>query len=384
MLDLLTCNDQPGRYPPSFYAAGGTLERFGTADENIRCDVCVIGGGFTGLSSALHLAQRGYDVVLLEAQRVGFGASGRNGGQVGHGQHMDQRDLEKLMGKSDARKLWDVARESVDLVREISASPLVHAKFHDGIIHADHRSRYVGDSHKYVEHLQNVYDHSGIRALDREELRHLVGSPMYYGGYITEDAGHIDPFQLVLGLARMAVQAGVRIFERTRVTSIQDGQRQSIGFDGGAVDAEFVVMGCNGYLGELNKHVAAKVMPINNFIAATAPLSPEMQESLIRNNHAVADSNFVINYYRFSDDNRLLFGGGESYGYHFPADISATVRKPMERVFPQISGIEIDYAWGGTLGITMNRMPHFEKLSSNILSSVRILWARGRSWCSGW
>ncbi|GAB5435830.1 NAD(P)/FAD-dependent oxidoreductase [Falsiruegeria mediterranea] len=370
-MDLLTINDQPGRYPGSYYAANAQAneaEARPAAKGDLRCDVCVVGGGFTGLSSALHLAQRGYDVILLEAQRVGFGASGRNGGQVGQGQRVEQDELEDMVGHDRAQALWQIARQSVDLVRDLSKSDLVHADFHPGIIHADHRARYVKHSHDYVKHLQDKYGYTNIRALDREELRSLVNSPAYHGGSIFEDAGHIDPLQYVLGLGRMAEAAGVRIFERSRVTSLQETSPAVVSTDAARVTADHVVLGCNGYLGKLNGHVAARVMPINNYVVATEPLGPDRQEELIRNNHAVADSKFVVNYFRFSDDHRLLFGGTESYRYKFPDDIAGAVRIPMLEIFPQLSDVRIDHAWGGTLGITMNRMPHFERLRGNILS----------------
>jgi len=368
-MDLLTVNDRPGQYPPSYYAAhASTLDPFPRAAGALTCDVCVVGGGFTGLSAALHLAQRGYDVVLLEAQRVGFGASGRNGGQVGQGQRLDQQELEKMLGRDHAHALWQVARQSVDLVRDLAASDLVHADFHPGIIHADHRERFVSHSHDYVRHMHEEYGYTAIRALDRDEMRHLVASDAYHGGSIYDDAGHIDPLELVLGLARMAVAAGVRIFERSKVSTLTEGDPALLRTDDAEITARHVVMGCNGYLGRLDDRVAARVMPINNYIIATEPLGPERQEALIRNNHAVADSKFVINYFRFSDDHRLLFGGTESYGYRFPSDIAAKVRKPMLEIFPQLADVRIDHAWGGTLGITMNRMPHFERLSGNVLS----------------
>jgi len=368
-VDLLTVNDTPGQYPTSYYAAMATpLPPFSPPQGQIDCDVCVIGGGFMGLSTALNLAERGYDVVLLEAQRVGFGASGRNGGQVGQGQRLDQDELEDLVGKDHARELWTIANQSVDLVRRRAASPLVEAEFADGIIHADHRKRFVPHSKAYAERLNSDYGYDKIRFIDREECRHLVNSPEYHGGTLDMGAGHIDPLQYALGLARMAQAAGVRIFEQARVTAVNEGEPATVDLAGAQVRAGHVVMGMNGYLGKLNRRVAGRVMPINNYVVATAPMSAEQQEDILRNNHAVADSKFVVNYFRFSPDHRLLFGGTESYRYKFPSDIAGKVRKPLEEIFPQLKGIEIDYAWGGTLGITMNRMPHFERLSGNILS----------------
>lgn len=368
-MDLLTINDKAGEYPQSYYASvSNSLTKFPSAKGDLRCDVCVVGAGFTGLSSALHLAQKGYDVILLDAQRVGFGASGRNGGQVGQGQRLDQDELEGMMGKEKARGLWDIANQSVDLVRELSKSDYVVCDFHDGIVHADHRKRYVKHSLDYAKKLQDEYGYDKIRGLDQDEVRHLVNSDAYYGGTLDTGAGHINPLGFAFGLARMAVAAGVRVFEKTKAINIQETSPAIVETTQAEITADHVILACNGYLGNLNKKIAGRVMPINNYVVATEPMSPDQQEGLIRNNYAVADSKFVVNYFRFSDDRRLLFGGTESYGYRFPKDIASAVRKPMLEIYPQLKDIRIDYAWGGTLAITMNRMPHFERLKGNILS----------------
>ncbi|MXU66717.1 NAD(P)/FAD-dependent oxidoreductase [Oceanomicrobium pacificus] len=370
-LDILTANDRPGEYPRSYYAATADAPGpFPAAKGRITADVCVVGGGFTGLSAALHLAERGYKVVLLEAQRVGFGASGRNGGQVGTGQRVDQEELDKMVGRETSDRLWDLAQDSVALVKDLIARHKIDCGYVDGIIHADHRARYVPHSHAYAALLQDRYGYDRIRPLDKAEIRQLVGSPAYHGGTLDMGAGHLHPLAYAFGLARAAISAGAIIHETSRVTSITPGARVTVRTDGAEVDAAHLVLGCNGYLGGLEGQVAARVMPINNFIAATRPLSEEEARRVIRDNHAVADSKFVINYFRLSQDRRLLFGGGESYGYRFPSDIEALVRKPMRAIFPHLSDIEIDYAWGGTLGITMNRMPHFARLQGNILSAA--------------
>lgn len=369
-MDILTANDRIGEYPKSYYAATASGPApFPQAAGELRCDVCVIGGGFTGLSTALHLAEKGYDVILLEAHRVGFGASGRNGGQVGTGQRIDQDTLEKLVGKDHAHALWDLGLNSVALVLALIEKHKMDCGFADGIIHADHRARHVGHSHAYAEKLRTDYGYDKIRTLDREEIRHLVGTDAYYGGSIDMGGGHIHPLRFAFGLARAATAEGVRIFERSRVSKIEPAEPAKVKTDKATITASHVVLGCNGYLGNLDGQVAARVMPINNFIVATEPLSEQTAEALIRNNHAVADSKFVINYFRLSEDRRMLFGGGESYGYRFPADIAAKVRKPMLEIYPQLADTRIDYAWGGTLGITMNRMPHFKRLSGNVISA---------------
>ena len=368
-MDLLTANDRPGSYPPSLYAAQNPTPGPRPAPAGApRTDVCVVGGGYTGLSTALHLARRGYKVTLLEAQRVGFGASGRNGGQVGAGQRLDQDALERMVGLDHARRLAELAREAVELVKALAAEPSVACRFHPGIIHAAHKASLVGLEHDYAEKLQREYAYPHISTLTQAEMRELIGSDAYFGGTIDTASGHLDPMKYALGLARLAEAEGVTIHENARVTQIDGGPKVTVRTDRAQIAADSVVLGCNGYLGRLNNKVAAHVMPINNFIVATAPMSPQAQERIIRHNHAVADSKFVINYFRFSDDHRLIFGGTESYGYRFPHDIAAKVRKPLRQIFPQLADVQIDHAWGGSLGITMNRMPHFERLSGNILS----------------
>ncbi len=369
-MDLLTANDRPGTYPASWYAETvQPLAPFAPAEGALSCDVCVVGSGFTGLSAALHLAERGFDVILLEAQRVGFGASGRNGGQVGTGQRLDQGALESMVGKGPARALWDLSLESVALVRDLAARHAPDAGYAPGIIHAAHRERYVSEFHAYAEKLARDYDYHQIRPLDRAALHELVGSPAYHGGDIDMGGGHLHPLRYALGLARAAQAAGVRIFEGSRVTAISKSDPARVTTEAATITARFVALGLNGYAGRLVPELSARVMPINNFIAATRPMSDAERDAVVRGNHAVADSKFVINYFRFSEDNRLLFGGGESYGYRFPADIAAKVRKPMEEIFPQLKGIEITHAWGGTLGIAFNRMPHVARLSGNVLSA---------------
>jgi len=369
-MDILTANDTVGRYPESWYAAtAAQLDQQPAAKGDLTCDVCVVGAGFTGLSAALHLAERGYDVILLDAHRVGWGASGRNGGQVSGGQRLDQDELEPMVGVEMARALWAISQESVALVRDLSETYTMGARFRPGIIHADHRERFVAHSHAYARKLQEDYGYDLIRPLDKSEIRKLVGSEAYYGGSLDMGAGHIHPLRFAIGLARAAMTKGVRIFETSRVTQVVEGYPATVHTDSAKITAGHVVLGANGYLGHLQGQVAARVMPINNFIVATEPLDEATARGLIAEDYAVADSKFVINYFRLSEDNRMLFGGTESYGYRFPRDIAGNVRRPMEDIYPQLKGVGIDYAWGGTLGITMNRMPHFARLTGNILSA---------------
>ncbi|TVS06315.1 MAG: FAD-binding oxidoreductase [Rhodobacteraceae bacterium] len=365
-MNLLFANDRAGKYPPSYYAATATpLAPFPALKGARRADVCVVGGGYTGLSAALHLAERGYSVILLEAHRVGFGASGRNGGQVGPGQRIGQDVLEKMVGRADARRLWDLGLEARDLVKELIARLEIDCGYRPGVLHADWHASDVPEAHAYADKLAREYDYTEIEALDRAAVQGIVQSRAYQGGTLDHGSGHLHPLAYAFGLARGAVAAGVEICESTLVVDIQPGEKARVQTQQGHVETDHVILAANGYLGGLAPPVAAKVMPINNFIIATAPL-PE--GAVLTRDVAVADSKFVINYFRLSEDKRLLFGGGESYGYHFP-DITRTVRKPMLEVFPQLRDTPIDYAWGGTLAITMTRLPCFMRLAPNILSA---------------
>ncbi|SFE55605.1 NAD(P)/FAD-dependent oxidoreductase [Roseivivax sediminis] len=368
-MDLLYANDRHGEYPESWYAATAEpLARLPALAGETRADVCVVGAGYTGLSAALHLAEAGLDVVLLEAQRVGFGASGRNGGQLGSGQRADQVKLEKMVGTAPARVLWDLAEDAKRLVKDLIALHGIDCDLRPGVAWTASSDGDVADLHAYARHLAERYDYHAIETHGRESWRAICPSPDYAGGIVDMDAGHLHPLRLALGLARAAERAGVRIHEGSHVRKVLPGTTARVETDGGAVRADQVILAANGYLGGLEPGVAARVMPINNFIVATEPLGARTAEVLTRD-IAVADARFVVNYFRLSADGRLLFGGGESYGYRFPRDIRATVSKPMLKVFPSLRDVRLDYAWGGTLGITMTRMPYLARPAPGVLSA---------------
>ncbi len=368
-MNLLFTNDQRGQYPASWYAQTATpLPEFPTLKGETRADLCVIGGGYTGLSAALHAAQAGVDVVLLEAQRVGFGASGRNGGQVGSGYNASQRTLEAKLGTSDARKLWDMAEAAKTLTRDLVAAHAPDAGYRPGVLHACWQDREVKEAHDEAAWMADTY---GVEAecLDRDGVQEILNAPAYRGGVLDMSAGHLHPLRYAFGLARAADAAGVRIFERAWAHQITPGAQVRVATETGHVLADHVVIATNGYSAGLDRKLSARVMPINNFIVATEPLGDRADE-VLRRDIAVADSKFVINYFRLTEDKRLLFGGGETYSYKFPRDIAALVRRPLEEVFPHLKGVNVTHAWGGTLAITMSRLPHIGRPAPNILSAA--------------
>ena len=368
-MNLLHINDTAGEYPAkSYYAATATAyDRFPVLKGERRADVCIIGGGYTGLSAALHLAEAGLNVVLLEAHRVGFGASGRNGGQVGSGQRQEQDWLEKNFGLDTAKLLWSLSEDAKALVKEMIDRHGMPVTFHPGVAHACWTDGEVRHSHAYADKLRKEYGYNQIQPLDQVEIGQLIGSRSYKGGDIDMGAGHLHPLNFAIGMAKAASAAGVHLFERSEVHHIVRGKTNVVSTHSGRVTCDHLILACNGYLGGLERQVAARVMPINNFIVATEPLGASAK-SILAQPVAVADTKFVVNYWRLSEDNRLLFGGGESYGYRFP-DIVKTVSKPMLEVYPQLKDVRLDFAWGGTLAITMNRMPCLMRPAPNILSA---------------
>jgi gamma-glutamylputrescine oxidase len=354
-------------YIDSYYSA--TAKGIGEPEvvtSNHRCDVCVIGAGFTGISSALHLAESGYDVIVLEANRVGWGASGRNGGQLHSGQRKGQQELEKLFGRDRAHVLWQLAEESKAMVKDRISRHNIDCDYKPGLLHAAYKKSDLTHFKSEISKIQQDYGYAHIQYVTKQEMSEMLGTDIYHGGILDDSAGHLHPLNYVLGLSNAARQAGVRIFEYSPVTEISQSDPAIIKTKQASITADIVVMACNGYLEKLNKTMAARIMPINNFIIATEPLGHQRAEELIRDDVAVADTKFVVDYYRLSGDKRLLFGGGENYRARFPNDIAAFVKPVMLKVFPQLKDIKIDYAWGGTLAVTVNRLPSFGKINPNM------------------
>jgi gamma-glutamylputrescine oxidase len=360
-----------------YYATARGLVEHPALSERIRADVCVIGAGYTGLSAAIELAGRGYRVAVLEAYRVGAGASGRNGGVLGMGQRKDQDELEAWLGRDVAHKLWQIALDANALVRERIERFAIDCDLKNGELHAAHRPRHVRGYWDYADLLARDYGYERMRRVDRDEMVAMLGTDAYHGGYLDTGAGHLHPLNLTLGLARGAASLGAQLYEHSEVLDYRGGERPGqpviARTAAGEVEADYLVIACNGYLGRLERSIESYQMPINNFVLATAPLGEGRARQINRDDLAVVDSRFVVNYFHLSPDHRLIFGGGENYSTRFPRDLKNFVRKHMLAVYPQLADVPIDHAWGGTLAITLKRMPHFGRKGHGVY------WAQGYS-----
>nr|WP_306265084.1 FAD-binding oxidoreductase [Pararhizobium sp. IMCC3301] len=356
-------------YPPdSYYTHSAALpEARPPLAGDCRVDVAIIGGGYTGLSAALHLAQAGLRVAVLEAKRVGWGASGRNGGQIHSGQRQDPEWFEARYDDAVARKFFQMGEDAKTLVHRLIEKHRIACELKAGLIHAAHKQSFVPLYRDHVAHMTSRYNHP-LAWLDREEACHRLGTDAYFGAIYDPTAGHLHPLKFALGLAEAAIAEGALIFENTPVQQITDWDQPTLVTPGGVVRADKLLLCGNGYMSGLAPELDARVMPINNFIAATRPLSPT--EIPLPGDECASDSRFVINYWRMSADSRLLFGGGENYSARFPPDIKAFVRKPLSLIYPQFKDIEIDYAWGGTLAVTVHRVPLLQRLKDRVWTAA--------------
>lgn len=351
----------------SWYAASANQQlSFPPLQGEVSVDVCIIGGGYTGLSSAIHLRKAGYSVALLEANKIGWGASGRNGGHVGTGQRADQETLEKLVGLDHAKALWQLGLEAVDTVCDLVSEFQIDCELKTGNLHVASKAKERPWLIEEAEHLQKVYDYQQIRYVDSAELTDMTSGQGFHGGVLDEGSRHLHPLNYALGLAKAADTLGAELYEGSRVLSYTEGHQVCVKTDSGTVKSKYLVLACNGYLEKLEPRTAGRIMPINNYMLATEPLPEALARRLIRDDTSMSDSLFVIDYWKLSADNRMLFGGGESYSRRFPADIGNFVRKYMLRIYPELETTRIDYGWGGTLAITLNRMPDFGRLSSQV------------------
>ncbi|MEJ4044791.1 NAD(P)/FAD-dependent oxidoreductase [Erwinia sp. SLM-02] len=351
----------------SYYAAtANPHDAWPQLEESIQCDVCIIGGGFTGLSSALFLTEAGYDVVLLEAAQVGFGASGRNGGQVVNSYSRDVDVIEQRYGSETARLLGSMMFEGAEIIRDRIDRYAIDCDYRPGGIFAALTPRQMQHLDAQSQRWRRYGNHQ-LELLDREAIRAEVGSDRYVGGLLDRSGGHIHPLNLALGEAEAIRRHGGRIYERSAVTSVQYGTPHRISTEQGQVQAKFVIFAGNAYLApHLEPRLAKKSLPCGSQIVATEPLSAGVARSLLTNNFCVEDCNYLLDYFRLTADNRLLYGGGVVYGAREPSDVDALIRPKLLKTFPQLAGVKFDYAWSGNFLLTLSRMPQFGRLENGV------------------
>ena len=351
----------------SYYAASANPAPLrGPLEGDVTADVCVVGGGIAGCSTALHLAERGYRVVLLEGRRIAWGASGRSGGQAIFGFAAGQDRLVAQVGRDAARRMFDVSVEALDLLKDRVARHAIDCDLHWGQLHVAIKPRQVTELQGWRDELAADYGYDTLRWLGREELRGLLATERYLGGLYDTRSGHLHPLNYTLGLAAAAEAAGVRIFEGSQVTRLEHGDPVVVHTAAGRVRAAQVALCCNAYVDELSPKLRARIMPVGTYIVATEPLGRARIEALMRENVGVTDVNFVLDYFRRSADHRLLFGGRVSYSGLDPLNTERATRARMVNVFPQLADARIEYAWGGYVDITMSRAPDFGRLAPNV------------------
>jgi gamma-glutamylputrescine oxidase len=338
--------------------------------ERVTADVCVVGGGYAGLSAALELAQRGYSVVLLEAQRVGWGASGRNGGQVIVGFGSDgECAIEKQFSREDARRAWDVSLEGLSLLQDRIAQFRIECDYRAGYLSLAVKPRKSEELRRWMDHVMARYQYP-LQWIGREEIGGWIASDRFHSAVFDGMSGHLHPLKYCLGLARAALAAGVRVYENSPAFVVERGPRPLVKTAQGDCACSFVVLAGNVYLGEygddIAPEVAARIMPVGTYMIATESMGQQRADALMRDRPAASDTNFVLDYFRLTADHRLLFGGGDSYTGTAPRDLIARIRASMLTVFPQLVDLEIPHAWGGFVDITMNKAPNFGRLGNNI------------------
>jgi len=346
----------------SYYSASAKREtEFAALQGDVTCDVIVVGAGLAGLSTAIELADRGFKVVVLEAQQVGWGASGRNGGQAIHGLACEQTTIEGQLGLEASRSIWNMTLESLDIIKQRCQRFQIDCDWQDGFLGVAVNDRKAAALKAWGEHMVKHYDFP-LRWLDRADLDTLINSPRYHGGVYDPRSGHLHPLKYSLGLARAAVSLGVQIFENSAVNRIERGTQNTVHTARGWVRAKHVVLAGNVYLQELVPVLAHRIMPVGTYIVATEPLAPGVADQLIPSHAAVCDTNFVLDYFRTTSDQRLLYGGRVSYSTATPRNLSQSIEKRLLKTFPQLGGVKMAYAWGGFVDITMNRAPDFGRL----------------------
>ncbi len=353
---------------PTYYAATANrrVATSGTSTVPDKVDVCVIGAGFTGLSAALELTLKGRKVAVFDSGPVGWGATGRNGGQVCTGYSPGMEAFEKQLGAGDARICFDVAEQGKRLIEARIKAHRIDCDLVWGFLHAAARPSHMTGLAEHMEELER-FGVGNCSLLTSEELAQKLGSSAYHGALLESDAGHFHSLNYALGLADTVINNGGQIFENMAVANVEGGSSPAVKLSSGkTVSCKQIVVACNAYLGSLVPGLNHRVMPVASYVVATESLGAERARNLIRDNEAVSDSNYVVDYFRLTADHRLLFGGRCSYSGIHPRDLGASMRPRVLRIFPQLVDVKMQYAWGGHIGITHNRLPNMGRSDSSI------------------
>ena len=353
--------------PQGYYAvSAGPPPPHPALQHALKADVCVIGGGFTGLSAALHLAEKGAVTALVEAETIGFAASGRNGGQIHTGLRKDQAELERWLGPIHAHELWALSEEAKTLLRDLATRHAITCELKSGLVIAAHNARAAGALAEDTAHLARHYSYFAARMMDAEETRAALGTSLYPAARFDSGGGHLNPLKFARGLAAAAERAGAALWEHSPAIALEpENTHVVVRTPNATVTADRVLLATDAFSGQLVPELAPFIGHVESFVTATAPLPSELAQAVLSSDAAVADTRHVLDYYRKSADGRLLFAGRESY-FRPPKDIAALVRPRMLRVYPALANVPTEYAWSGTVGITRTRMPHFGRLSERV------------------
>ncbi|WP_269530976.1 FAD-binding oxidoreductase [Chitinimonas sp. BJYL2] len=360
-------------YPASYYAASVADAPLRPAlHGEVQADVCVVGAGYTGLYTALRLAEAGKRVVMLDASRVGWGASGRNGGQAILGFSCDMPPIEAQLGRDEAMQIWQLVRDAAGEIRQRIARHQIDCDWQDGHLWTAVLPRRVKLLTDWQQEASEHWGYTGLQFIPKHDLGNWVDSPRYQAALYDPEAGHLHPLKYALGLAAAAEAMGVVIHEHSpAIRHTQQGNQVIIDTENGRVRADALVLAANVYLGDLDRERSRRILPVGTFMVATEPLG-ERGAKLVPSRACVTDNQFVLDYFRLSSDGRLLFGGGCTYLGGMPRDIKAAMRPSLDRVFPQLKDVKLDYGWGGLIDCTMRRTPDFGQRGN-------VCWAQGFS-----
>jgi gamma-glutamylputrescine oxidase len=363
-------------YPNSYYidSLDRNLIQHPSLLDSHECDLCIIGGGFTGLSTAIEASKKGLKVILLEQNKVAWGASGRNGGQIGIDISNGVQNLESKYGFETVKSLWNVSLDAVKLIDQRIDEFKIQCDKKIGNLSVATNHSTVKDFESEIDYYQKKLDYHSTKILTRDEVSEAVGSNRYFGGHLQEEGGHLHPLKYALGLADAALSLNVDIYEDSKVIKINEEKNYvEVLTLNGSVKAKNIALCCNAYLEEIDAGIKSKIMPIINYMIATQPISDDLQKTILPSDYCVCDTNFDLNYYRLSSDKRIIFGGGVSYSLKHSEKLAKRTEQRMLRVFPALSSEKAEYIWGGYVGITVNRTPDIGQ------TSPRIFYAHGFS-----